>query len=747
MDNSINDIELRTRIAELVAAGRLNEAMDAVEALPPSGHAGNDMAMRADAVRRLRQGYALLCQYTLDGVEDPTRPEMLEDLAQNILDVADSWLWGRKSVDSPTLYFNTVRAHAMRRTETISSLMARAEEVAAKLGLAQLTGEQNPVDTKTGRPIRHELEQVWLQVFNHIWTTHPLNVDDMDAISRALQSPGLRHDLKGSLLSAITLGALEWHDERRLLLLADAYRSGDPVLSIMALTGLMTARWRHHRRRLHRAARLRLEALADNPNWEGDVRMVGMQLIAARDTERISKKIQEELIPGLKKLSPELRRRAQHDGLFDPSTMEENPEWQQMLDKSGLSDKLKELASLQEEGGDVMMASFSNLKGFPFFNEVGNWFLPFNADHTAVIDAAGKRWDGFARLLQGSTFLCDSDKYSLAFAIGMVPEGQLDAFRSQMEAQADAMEQERLSSTHTSRTEREELARNYVRVLYRFFKLFRRKGEFPDPFAEPFTPSEIAEYAPIFGTVEALSLVSEFYFKRGYWHDAEVLMNRLVDIRPDAVTLQKIGYARQQSGNLQGASDAYRQSDLLSPDSVWTLKRHATVLRLLGRYHEALEVLERLEQLRPEDATIPLNRGLCLIALSRFEDALNPLFKAEYMGLSPRRRTARPLAWALTMTGNYPRAEQYFEVIEKNTPDPVDRLNRGHLYMLMGDLHKAVDAYVCALQSMEFDRNRFLTDFNGDLPLLTERGIDPLTAAIVTDCTFAAAAEKGIRIK
>lgn len=746
MDKSINDTAQRVHVSELVAAGRLNEAMDAVEALPAAGDMGSDAAMRADAVRRLRQGYALLCRYTLDGVEDPTRPDMLEDLAQNILDVADSWLWRRQAVDRPTLYFNTVRAHSLRNADTISSLLNHVEDVVAKLGLAQLSGDQNPIDPKTGRPIRYELEQVWLQVFNHVWTTHPLNVDDMGAIAKALQSPTLGQDLKGSLVSALMLGALEWHDERRLLLLADVYEKGNPTLSIMALTGLMAARWRHRKRRLHRMARLRIEALADLLQWEADVRMVGMQLIAARDTERISKKIQEELIPGLKKLSPELRRRARHDGMFDLSSMEENPEWQQMLDKSGLSDKLKELASLQEEGGDVMMASFSNLKSFPFFNEVGNWFLPFTADHTAVIDAAGKRWDAFARLLEGSTFLCDSDKYSLAFAIGMVPEGQLNAFRSQMEAQADALEQERLSSTATGRTEKEDLARNYVRGLYRFFKLFRRKGEFPDPFAEPFAPSEIAEYAPIFGTPEALSLVGEFYFKRGYWQDAEALMSRLAQMNPDAVTLQKIGYARQQSGDLQGACDAYHQSDLLSPDSVWTLKRHAAVLRLLGRYDEALVVLGRLEELRPEDATPPLNRGLCLIALGRFDEALNPLFKAEFMGAIPQRRTARPLAWALTMTGNYDRARQYFEIIEKNNPDPVDRLNRGHLYMLEGDLHAAVDTYACALQNMDFDRTRFLVDFNEDLHLLTARGVDPLTAAIVVDCTLAAAAERGVRI-
>ncbi len=746
MDKDKNDIELRRHIAALVEERRLNEALDAVEALPNADGAFGDMPRRVVAVRRLRQVYALLCGYALDGVEDPTRPDMLSDIAQDLLDVVDGWLWGRRATDLPTLYYNTVRANTLRPDESIADLLNRAEELTSRLNLARLGGDMNPVDQQTGRPIARDLEGLWVTLFNRVWTTHPLGVDDIEALNKALQSPTLARHLKESLISAISLGALEWHDERRLLLLADVYEQSEPALAVRALTGLMAARHQHSHRQLHRMARLRLEALTDLPTWEADVRMVGMQLIAARDTERISKKIQEELIPGLKKLSPELRRRVQHDGLFDPAAMEENPEWQQLLDKSGLSDKMKELASLQEEGGDVMMASFSNLKSFPFFNDVANWFLPFTADHTLVRAATGSRSEALMRLLENTDFLCDSDKYSLAFALGMIPEGQLDAFRAQMEAQADAAEQEKLSSTVTDRSEREDLARNYVRVLYRFFKLFRRKGEFPDPFARPFTPSEISEFAPIFGTPEALRLVGEFYFKRGYWSDAEVLLSRLSRITPDAVLYQKIGYARRQNGDLEGAVEAFQQADLLAPDSVWTLKHHATVLRILGRYDEALEVFSRLEKLLPEDASPALNRGLCLISLNRFEEALNPLFKAEFMGKLPARRTARPLAWALTMTGNYDRARNYFDIIEQNNPDPVDRLNHGHLYMLEGNLRAAVEAYAGALQSMEFDRVRFLNDFREDLSLLTPRGVDPLTASIVVDCTLALAAERGVRI-
>lgn len=44
-----------------------------------------------------------------------------------------------------------------------------------------------------------------------------------------------------------------------------------------------------------------------------------------------------------------------------------NPEWENWIDKSGITDKLREMGELQMEGADVYMSTFSQLKQFPFF--------------------------------------------------------------------------------------------------------------------------------------------------------------------------------------------------------------------------------------------------------------------------------------------------------------------------------------------------------------------------------------------
>lgn len=51
-----------------------------------------------------------------------------------------------------------------------------------------------------------------------------------------------------------------------------------------------------------------------------------------------------------------------------------NPDWADAIEKSGLGDKLREMNELQLEGADVYMSTFSQLKSYPFFREISNWF-------------------------------------------------------------------------------------------------------------------------------------------------------------------------------------------------------------------------------------------------------------------------------------------------------------------------------------------------------------------------------------
>ena len=167
----------------------------------------------------------------------------------------------------------------------------------------------------------------------------------------AIADKSLPGYFKSLIISAVLMGLMEQADERRMLLLMDAYASDDADVSVRALCALLVGMWLYRNRHMSARMRNRLAALKEMPGWVRDVRMATMQYVRSRDTERITRKFNEEVIPEMMKLRPEIEKLK--DKPLDTEAMEENPEWAEMLEKSGVADRLKELQELQEDGGDV----------------------------------------------------------------------------------------------------------------------------------------------------------------------------------------------------------------------------------------------------------------------------------------------------------------------------------------------------------------------------------------------------------
>lgn len=481
----------------------------------------------------------------------------------------------------------------------------------------------------------------------------------------------------------------------------------------------------------------RIEALRDTTVWTSDVQKVFMQFIRSRDTDRVSHTINDDLIPRLKKLRPDMLKLDMDASSIDDlqELLSDNPEWNDMLRDSGVADKLKELMKMQEEGADVMMPTFAQLKTFPFFHEPANWFMPFRADHTSITDALGDEAAKIGGLIAAAPFLCDGDKYSFCLALAVAPQAQRRMMLSQINPEALSELEMRQATLDASgdASARDTAAGKYVQGLYRFFKLFRRKGEFADPFARPLNLLALPLLEKDLHSPETLSAVGEFYFQRGYYEDAsEVLEIRVGSGPVDAQMFQKLGYAYQQTGRLDEALRNYSQAELLNSDSLWTRRRLGAVCRLLGRTEEALEHFRIAEKARPDDASIALNIGHCLVELGRHKEALNYFFKAEFIGKKPE-RAVRPLAWALLLTGDTARAREYYSRLIASLPTYADCLNAGYAAMLDNDMPEAIRLFSMSANSFDGDFTGWLDRFRSSLPSLYPLGLDPLLPPLVVD--------------
>ncbi len=727
--DTINNIDIEVR--GYLNARRVYEAAEMLRnaALAAGAHRA------LDAVARAEENYSLLSRYALDGVDDQQRRRLLDDIMAQLYATALEIKREKLLPTESTLYFSTVRTLERRReAESLAGLMAEYRRVTGDISLATLAGD-------VPRELVSRREALESALFMHVWTAYPLRAEAAGLIREAITDATLPVYFKEMLTGAVFMGLDSWPDEARVVLLADIYAdAGNERVEMRALTSLLLGLWIHGDALYSSRTAHRLAALRDTrPDMDADLRDALMQIIRTRDTDRVTRKITDEVIPEMMKLRPDIEKnmRSNPEGMIDP---EANPEWEEMLEKSGVASRLRELQEMQEEGADVMMSTFGNLKTFPWFNDISHWFTPFHADASLF---AG---DQMAAAIEATPLFCDNDKYSFMLSIGHIPaaqrqmlEGQIGAFSTQMGMMA-------AGEAGTARDRRSTIARNYTRDLYRFFKLFRRKGEFTDPFRSPVNPLRVPLIGDALVNPDLLNLIGEFYFRNRYWIEAADMLGNLASLTaPTIQLLQKTGYSHQQLKQYDKALEAYRRAEMLGDTSRWTMRRLAATLRSAGRYEEALDYLKRIEADEPDDLKLALTIGRTLMKLRRYDEALKYFYKVDY--LTPG-NADRQIAWATFMTGNYEKAAAVTAKIlaagEGLTVN--DRLNAGHLALVTGDRRAAAGHYAEAIAMLDFDFDRFMIQFAADRDVLRDKGVDPDIEGIVLDEARRLTHDRGSRL-
>ena len=687
-----------------------------------------------EEIENIRQSYSLLSDYAINGYEDPQRASVIADIYNRMRRVATAIIRHCEIPESPRQYFGILRFEQMQPDSSIAKIIDRYSGQYAELARSSFFGK------KPDKTAATEADATARRLFNLVWTSYPLSGEDSAAIfEAAVKSQDLPDHFRLLLVSAVTLGILEYFDEEKLILLSRIYLSGARQVSMRALVGLLLGMWRH---RDSLTGRRFIEAFAtvkDSPDWSEDLRMAYMELVRTRDTERISRKLRDEIIPEMMKMRPEiLKNMPSIEDAEEMMSLEENPEWAEMLDKSGLTEKLRELNDLQSDGSDVMMSTFAPLKGFSFFNDPANWFLPFFTEQSDVAAVLDDTAADIAEIIRASTAICDSDKYSIVLSLQQIPSANRRMMLSQFKLQDVNLAELRSSELNPEATDRKSMVNKYVQDLYRFFNLYRRKNEFPNPFASPINLAAVGLLADTLRNTDTLSLVGEFYFRRGYYRESLDVFSIIRESQtPSAELLQKIGYCHQQTANIDEAIKAYEQSRMLRPDSLWTLRRLAQCYRLADNNEAALECYREIERQKPDDINVATNLGHCLLSLGNAEEALKYYFKAEYLSANPS-KVLRPIAWSLFLTGDYDRSADYYGRILASGPDATDYLNAGHLHMALKRYREALNFYRLSLEnSPRSGRDEFLKNLAADRTNLLKAGVDNQMIDIVADAVIA----------
>lgn len=726
----MTDKDIKTTVDDIkasVAGGRLHDAFSKLKEL-------SERLMTweiTSAIISLEDSYKYMLDYAAKGMADPGRENIYRSICSDILTNADRMArhWLRR--ESPTLYFNTLRVEGRPGSDSITSLLADHYKLEEKLSIFGMVADGT--DNNDSFLLLKDKELIEKRLFDRLWVSFPMHPEAAEAIRTVITTDRHSKDLRYMLLCALILGELQYHDDERMLLLMDAYlASNDNVLAMAALAGIMLGMYAHPSRPLSSKVIERLDSVREKPSWPNDVKTVFMEFISTKDTERITRKMRDEVIPQVLKLRPDVSKKFNAEDGIDIENLEENPEWQELLDKSGITERLKELSDLQEEGADVFMGAFSQLKSFPFFNDIVNWFRLFNSSHSAL--GKDNRADGtIMEMLSLSPMLCNSDKFSFALSVVSMPEAQRKMMTGQLEAQSAHMAELSLASVATVPVARKMAAKMFIQDMYRFFKLFRRKGEFLDPFTLDFNPGKVEYLRDELSDAATLGTVGEFYFKRHYWKEAKAVLMSLAETQPpSALIYQKLGYCYQKDGEIAAALECYEQAELLNAENHWTLRRIATCHRLLGNLNKSLDYFLRVEKFYPDDVNLAMNIGHTLLEAGREKEAVDYYYKADYLDQSST-KAWRPLAWCLFRLKDFKASRRYYERILADKPVPEDYLNMGHLSLAENDFKDAVNYYSMYAELSPAGIDGLLKAIDDDKETLLGVGIDKSIIPLVLD--------------
>lgn len=727
-----NQIEQTSAKAiEFALGGQLKEAIDTTRLLADELQWGDIN----DRLTDLHDNYRLMLQYYLQGVDDPERKRIFNKLAGKLLNLTillreelkmrnfTSYEYTQKRYLPHKLQFN----NTADLYDSISYYHQKKQlysEVDATLHVSEM------------QRIRQNFERLLPDLFMIYWLNTSLGHPEKTVFRKILlpEYPGVIE--KCLIVSALTLNLWRMFDEEKLMMLIEACEHPERLVRQRALVGLCFVMSRYNDYLpYYPAVRNRLMLLADTTSVLENLKNIILLIAGSSDTDRITRKMQDEILPEMMKISPKIKSKLDAESLMKSEDWsEENPEWNELLEQSGIGEKLQELTDLQLEGADVYMSTFAVLKNFPFFNETAHWFLPFDTEFSSVAELFSNKDQSLISAFLNNSVICNSDKYSFALSVMQMPTSQRDMMSRSFKSEADQLaEMTRDESILKPDLADKNIARQYIQDLFRFFRLHPQHSDFNDMFHSSLKMHHSVFFDMLAASSDLKEQLAEFYFTKNFYQQAVELYNELIKgTDPSAAMYQKCGFALQKLSRIDEALEAYKKADIIQPDDLWTVRKIALCYRLRGKYEQALEHYRHVDFLKPGTLNTRMQMAKCMIAMENYQDAMQVYTTLE-KSYPEELKLWRAIGWNAFLTGNLFQAEYYLEKVLAVAPDAIDLLNAGHIALCLNKRTEAVEFYRKTLAMQDHSLEFIVRQMEADKSHLLKNGISADDIQLIVD--------------
>lgn len=470
----------------------------------------------AGQLEQLRSEYELMTDFWRRGFKDNDRPRIYARLCQRLrLALLDARV-RYANLHTPYLTFLSKKGtDGVIDTDYIELLRPRLEKFVTDMALLEL--EQPHVVADRRKELLAGHDRLMADVFAALVVSCSWRDGVADSFIELMLSPTVDSMDQQLMVSAVTLACVNFFDVAKFRFLFEVYRrSADLNVRQRALVG-----WAFCVNGLDDGLDSKMvEAVRAALAEEGvadELAELQMQAIFCMCAEADNRTLHKEIIPDILKYSS---RYAAPDGqkseedtlrdIIDPEASEREME--------KVEQQFRRMMDMQQSGADIYFSGFSQMKRFPFFNTVSNWFVPFYYDNPSISSIMEGKVGKFVRKLADLFPFCNSDKYSFVLACPTSFPHVSDDLMQHLDEAPDSI-RERVDESVSNPAY---VRRGYLQDFFRFFRLFSSRECFRNPFDENetrpkwlFADAKVFDGTPLRGEENACKLAS-FLMKKGY---------------------------------------------------------------------------------------------------------------------------------------------------------------------------------------------------------------------------------------
>lgn len=710
-----------TEILNLIKKRLLNCALDKL------GETGS--SVYGSELEGISTTYRYMTGYMLDNVDDTQRGVLYNKLLCQTYELLNAIHLEKETDGNPGIFFQKRRLYNNMSNKSLESVINEMENISDAIAVEKLIDSSKyPAET------HKRLEEAGKDLFGLLWINTRWSNKNCEEVKRLFSSATIHREDKILALGAIYLSLLTAFDIKKYLFIIECCNSSDiEIRSRAAVIFMIISNTHDDIIQLYPEATDRIKLLEENTSLKEYLATIAIQFYKTLDTKTIDKKFKEEIIPELMKKQSEMKDKMGNELIDENSFNEMNPEWQADMENSPLAKKIKEIGDLQQEGFDVYMGTFAQLKTFPFFSEVANWFYPFTTTRSETNSLFPQNSGGKSSLMSTilqTRSLCDSDKYSFCFTLTQVPESQ----RGIMTAQIDGQIEQQINDSIISEQTVSNISNTYIQNLYRFHNLNSHRAEFRNIFNGIANITDTKCLKSLTDFPQANLMIAEFLFKNSHYMLSYPFYRKYISETEcnDPRLYQRIGYNAQRLGKFDEAINFYTAADSLSPNNVWVLSHLAYCYTMKDEISRALDFYRLIELLQRDNLKNTLQICKCLIKDRQYRKATETLYKI-YFEHPENTSALRMLGWCMLELGNREDALKFFRAMSEANAQALtanDHANLAHAMWINGKTRDAVNEYG---KCMAMSKDIFNTVLKDDAALLNRFGITETDILIMKD--------------